>query len=159
MEALYHAHFHRWDYRRITQAWWTQLINDVATSHNIDVLMDRHPLPLPVPLPVPTHPYMLTPPTNAHGEKHTKVDGTSLLSSHTRPASRVDEKEVVTVPFSRPLIPFSCTTRGGGGEMDTTPIDTASSDGHRGNNGVCGVGTHHTPRRSCAIDPTTGHNP
>ena len=23
VEALYHAHFHRWDYRRLTQAWYT----------------------------------------------------------------------------------------------------------------------------------------
>ena len=108
VEALYHAHFNRWDYRRLTYTWWTSLINDVATSHRIDVLMNRHPLPLA------THPYTHLPPTG-HEQKGDKFDRLRPLSSSTRSAEgRVDNPEdAVLVPFSRPLVPFSCTTSGG----------------------------------------------
>ena len=116
MEALYHAHFHRWDYRRLTYSWWSSLINDVATSHNIDALMDRHPLPVPV----PTHPYMPMQPT---GHEENKRARTTLAQSPTRPSKHADNPEAsVLVPFSRPLVPFSCTTRGG--QMESTLSDT-----------------------------------
>ena len=132
VEALYHAHFDRWDYRRLTYTWWSSLVNDVATSHRIDVLLDRHPLP------VATHPYMHMQLTE---QEKDKIDQT-LPSSPTRPTGRVDNPEDVLVPFSRPMVPFSCST---------TDSDHSSTS-------RCGVGTHHTPRRSCAINPTTGHS-
>ena len=45
-EALYHAEKGVWDYRRITQQWWDNLLLDVSISKNIDILMERHPMPL-----------------------------------------------------------------------------------------------------------------
>ena len=114
VEALYHAHFDRWDYRRLTYSWWTSLINDVATSHRIDVLLDRHPLP------VPTHSFMSMQRTGHEGNK---VDRTLLLSP-TRSTGRGDNLEAVPVlfPFSRPLVPFSCST------SDGRSSSTVSSD-------------------------------
>ena len=107
VEALYHAHFDRWDCRRLTYTWWTSLINDVATSHHIDALLDRHPLP------VPTQPYTHVQSTGREGDKRDRI---SPLSP-TRPTGSVDKSETGPdsdlVPFSRPLVPFSCSTSDG----------------------------------------------
>ena len=113
VEALYHAHFDRWDYRRLTYTWWSSLINDVATSHRIDVLLDRHPLP------VATHPY-----------KYMQLKGQETIDralplSPTRPTGRVDNPKAVLVPFSRPMVPFSCSTIDG----DHSSTTVSNEDG------------------------------
>jgi hypothetical protein len=46
VEALYHAEFGRWDYRRITQRWWEDLLLDVSVARNSSILMERHPMPI-----------------------------------------------------------------------------------------------------------------
>jgi len=45
VEALYHAHQGRWDFRRLTQAWWEALIFDSSVARNASVLLERHPMP------------------------------------------------------------------------------------------------------------------
>eukprot|EP00596_Hydrurales_sp_CCMP1899_P005362 CAMPEP_0119037736 /NCGR_PEP_ID=MMETSP1177-20130426/6215_1 /TAXON_ID=2985 /ORGANISM="Ochromonas sp, Strain CCMP1899" /LENGTH=422 /DNA_ID=CAMNT_0006999363 /DNA_START=312 /DNA_END=1577 /DNA_ORIENTATION=- len=52
VEALYHAALGRWDYRRITQKWWEDLLFDVSLAKNSSILMERHPMPI-LPLGIP----------------------------------------------------------------------------------------------------------
>ena len=87
VEALYHAHQGRWDYRRLTERWWTDLVAATAAAGNLTTVLTRHPLPV--------------------------------------------YPDALGGPFSRPLVPFSCRPPR-----------------------RCGRGTHRTPARSCAIDPT-----
>jgi hypothetical protein len=52
VEALYYVALGRWDYRRITQKWWEDLLFDVSLAKKFSILMERHPMPI-LPLGIP----------------------------------------------------------------------------------------------------------
>ena len=76
---------------------------------------------------VPQHRCTHGPPSLARACAHSPIENkrarTTLPQSPTSPSKHADNPEAsVLVPFSRPLVPFSCTTRGG--QMESTLSDT-----------------------------------